>query len=136
MTETSAPITGRNSFQTRKVSKALWVAKTIGLQGFKLWRGGGGGMDRSVLWGFESCQCFVFSNIIAMFFHHVTSPVDLPTFQSLSETFFYALARKMAFYDDIYIGWGGGDFYSIICDKWWSPAELHGGKLTLTPYVY
>ena len=32
MTETSAPITGRNSLQTRKVSKALWVAKTVGLK--------------------------------------------------------------------------------------------------------
>lgn len=62
MTETSAPITGRNSFQTRKVSKALWVAKTVRLPR-KVWRGGGGGMDQSVLWGFESCQCFVFSNI-------------------------------------------------------------------------
>ena len=31
MTETSAPITGRNSLETRKVSKALWVAKTVGL---------------------------------------------------------------------------------------------------------
>ena len=31
MTETGTPITGRNSLQTRKVSKALWVAKTVGL---------------------------------------------------------------------------------------------------------
>ena len=64
MTETSAPITGRNSFQTRTVSKALWVAKTVGLRPSRSLHnyanfGGVGAGERSVLW-----QCFVFSNII------------------------------------------------------------------------
>ena len=70
MTETSAPITGRNSLETRKVSKALWVAKTVGLcmpqQSLHNYAnfGGVGAGERSVLWAFKSWQCFVVSNII------------------------------------------------------------------------
>ena len=60
MTETSAPITGRNSLETRKVSKALWVAKTVGLcmpqQSLHNYAnfGGVGAGERSVLWAFKS----------------------------------------------------------------------------------
>lgn len=75
-----------------------------------------------------------------LFLFYITLKVQLTflLFKFSFKNFSQEVAGKVAFYDDIYRGLrrGGGNFYSIICDKWWSPAELHGGKLTLTPYVY